>query len=276
MLELSDILQKNLISKETSQIIGCIKNVYFSKSCDKIAYFVAEDCINNIHLISPPQIDSFSDALMLNSLSSVKSIDDIDFTRYAKDLINKPVYTQNGILKGYISSVQFSKQGKISKLTAQEYSFSPQAVDISGDVILLKTQKRNTKSPKIILPKPTADTPVDLFENIDKGSDEANQSAALETTKQIVNIYSAPPATRLYDGTLFSNNALKVVGVPQEEAAITRIISDYDFLLGRTLKDNLTTFSGKLLAKKEDIVTAQTIETARLAGKLTELVLISG
>lgn len=270
MLELSDILQKNLISKETSKIIGKIKNVYFSKSCSEIAYFVLEDCINNIHLITPSDILAFGDALMTHSSVLIKEIDDIDVTQFASNLIDMSVYTQTGILKGSICSVQFSRSGKISKMTTNEYSFTPQNVAHADDVILLKAQNRNTKQRNIHLPKASQDIPVELFEH-------NTQNTALEPQNQTIPVYSAPPATPFQDGVLFSDNAIKLIGAPQIEdgSAITRIISDYGFLLGRTLSDNLNAFSGKPISKKGDIVTAQTIENARFAGKLTELVLLS-
>lgn len=278
MLELSDILQKNLISKDTSQIVGNIKNVYFSKSCNEIAYFIIEDCINNIHLIAPSDIDAFGDALMTHTSALVKELDDIDITQFATGLIDMPVYSQTGILKGRICSVQFSKQGKISKLATQEYSFTPQNVAFAKDVILLKPQNRNSKPRKISIPKPVRDAPVELFECDTTNSEQSsNQNTSLDIQNQTIPVYSAPPAIPLQGGVLFSDNALKLIGAPNidDTSAITRIISDYDFLLGRTLSDDLKSFSGKLISQKGKVVTAQTIENARYAGKLTELVLLS-
>lgn len=275
MLELSDILQKNLISKETSQIIGSIKNVYFSKSCDQIAYFIIEDCINNIHLISPSNICAFSDCVMTPSFALAKNVEDVDFTLYATGLMNMPVYTQSGVLKGYISSVQFSKNGKIAKLATSAYSFSPQSVANAQDVIILKSQNRSAKPRKIIIEMPKTNTPVELFEVATP--QQAEQNTSPDISKQTVNVYSAPPATRLDDGMLFSNNALKLIGAPQVEdtSAIPRIISDYDFLIGRVLTSNLTTYSGKIIAVKGDVVNDMTIQKARHAGRLAQLVLIS-
>lgn len=278
MLELSDILQKNLISKDTSQIVGRIKNVYFSKSCTEIAYFIIEDCINNIHLITPSDIDAFGDAIMTRTSALIKELDDIDITQFATGLMDMPVYSQTGILKGSICSVQFSKQGKIFKLATQEYSFTPQNVIYAEDVILLKAQNRNSKPRKISIPKPDHDAPVQLFENNTTNSEQpSNQNTSLDIQNHTIPIYSASPAVPIQGGVLFSDNALKFIGAPtlEDTSAITRIISDYDFLLGRTLSDDLKSFSGKLISQKGEVVTAQTIENARYAGKLTELVLLS-
>ena len=55
----------------------------------------------------------------------------------------------------------------------------------------------------------------------------------------------------------------------------TRIICDYEFLLGRTLGADLNTYGGQLIAPKGSEVTAATVEKARYAGKLVELTLNS-
>lgn len=278
MLELSDILQKNLISKESSQILGRVKDVYFSKKCDEIAYLILEDCIKNIHLIQPSEISAFGDALMTQSFALVKAVEDVDVTIFAEGLCGMQVYTQTGILKGSIENVQFSKQGKISKLSTQDYSFTPQNVAYANDIILLKAQTRTPKPRKIVIPLPSQDAPVELFnQSSDNSSAENNQNATLDAPKQSVLVFSAPPAVKLQDGVLFSDNALKMIGAPQIEdsSAITRIISDYSFLVGRTLSGDLKTFAGKPISYKGEVVTSQMIENARFAGKLTELVLLS-
>ncbi len=55
----------------------------------------------------------------------------------------------------------------------------------------------------------------------------------------------------------------------------TRIICDYEFLLGRTLGADLRTYTGELLAPKGAIITANVVELARAHGKLVDLTLNS-
>ena len=54
-----------------------------------------------------------------------------------------------------------------------------------------------------------------------------------------------------------------------------RVIADYNFLLGRTLTDDLLSYSGKRLATRGERVTAELVETARRQGKLMDLTLSS-
>lgn len=55
----------------------------------------------------------------------------------------------------------------------------------------------------------------------------------------------------------------------------TRIICDYEFLLGRTLGADLRTYAGELIASEGSIVTDTIVDKARRAGKLVELTLNS-
>ncbi len=55
----------------------------------------------------------------------------------------------------------------------------------------------------------------------------------------------------------------------------TRVICDYEFLLGRTLGADLCTYTGELIAKQNSTVTDAIVDKARRAGKLVELTLNS-
>ena len=54
-----------------------------------------------------------------------------------------------------------------------------------------------------------------------------------------------------------------------------RIIADYNFLLGRTLADDLVSYSGETLARRGERVSVETVEKARRHGKLMDLTLSS-
>ncbi len=80
---------------------------------------------------------------------------------------------------------------------------------------------------------------------------------------------------------LFSKDALdKIVGKEvvyndTDERTPARVITDYDFLLGRNLLHDLNTYAGILIAKKGTIVTKDLVETAARYGKLVDLTLNS-
>ena len=94
----------------------------------------------------------------------------------------------------------------------------------------------------------------------------------------------APPAPAISIGKgepMFSQGALNAV-LDGDSAMSgsdghnpTRIICDYEFLLGRTLGADLRTYTGDLLAPKGAIITANIVELARAHGKLVDLTLNS-
>ena len=90
------------------------------------------------------------------------------------------------------------------------------------------------------------------------------------------------PAVALGKGEpLFSQGALNAVldgdayFSDHDSHNPTRIICDYEFLLGRTLGADLLTYTGDLLAPKGAIITANIVELARAHGKLVDLTLNS-
>lgn len=275
MLELSALVKKNVIARSTSCIMGCIKDVYFEKNCSEIAYFIIENAYDEICLLKPDELDSFEDAVTTQSAVCARRIEDVDFTKYASNLIGKQVFTQNGTLKGEIENVLFSKNGKICKLCLSDFCFSPQNVALAGDVIMLKAQKHTQKQRKISLPTPQTDATAQLFtpSKTENKNDQSNQQNV-----QPITIYNAPPASEICGiNMLFSENAVRALGAQpsDDNGAIPRIISDYDFLLGRVMSKDAYDFSGKPFAKQGDIVTDALIQKARRLGKLAQLVLLA-
>lgn len=146
MVELSSLLFKPVIDRDTSNVVGRIKNAYFSQGCNSIAYFViSSDKYDCDSLLPIGDVLCFSDAIVIQNDSNVRCVNDVDFTLFSNGIIGMEVYTQNGILKGKIQQVEFSKSGKVNKLCTENEQFTPQNVACVGDVILLKTAKQKKR-----------------------------------------------------------------------------------------------------------------------------------
>lgn len=296
MVELSSLLFKPVIERDTSNVVGRIKNAYFSQGCTTIAYFVVSSCKQGCDALLPiVDVLCFSDAIVVQNDANVRCIDDVDFTLFSNGIIGMEVYTQNGILKGKIQKVEFAKGGKVSKLYTENEQFTPQNVACVGDVILLKSTKQG-KAKKAVIPRPEKETTVlALKENKKKQitdlSDESVPLLQNETEKTVscssqvdvdfapIRLANAPMAIKTTaDSPYFSSNALKMLDAPSTEEdgrTPARIISDYSFLLGRVLSCNLTSYTGAIIAKEGTIVDDALVEKSRRYGKLVDLVLIS-
>lgn len=296
MVELSSLLFKPVIERDTSNVVGRIKNAYFSQGCTTIAYFVVSSCKQGCDALLPiADVLCFADAIVVQNDANVRCIDDVDFTLFSNGIIGMEVYTQNGILKGKIQKVEFAKGGKVSKLCTENEQFTPQNVACVGDVILLKSAKQG-KAKKAVIPRPEKETTVlALKENKKKQiTDLSDESVTLlqnETEKTVsdspqvdvdfapIRLANAPMAIKATaDSPYFSSNALKMLDAPSTEEdgrTPARIISDYSFLLGRVLSCNLTSYTGAIIAKEGTIVDDGLVEKSRRYGKLVDLVLIS-
>ncbi len=296
MVELSSLLFKPVIERDTSNVVGRIKNAYFSQGCTTIAYFVVSSCKQGCDALLPiADVLCFADAIVVQNDANVRCIDDVDFTLFSNGIIGMEVYTQNGILKGKIQKVEFAKGGKVSKLCTENEQFTPQNVACVGDVILLKSAKQG-KAKKAVIPRPEKETTVLALKENKKNqitdlSDESVPLLQNETEKTVscssqvdvdfapIRLANAPMAIKATaDSPYFSSNALKMLDAPSTEEdgrTPARIISDYSFLLGRVLSCNLTAYTGAIIAKEGTIVDDALVEKSRRYGKLVDLVLMS-
>lgn len=267
MTLLQSIVSNPVVSRDTSKIVGRIKNAYLSDNFSNIVYFGISDCISGKERLMPfADVLDFADAVMVQNDVNFKYACDVDFTSLAPICISMPCYTQNGVLKGYLAQATFSQNGRISVFSTQTDKFSPSGISSVGDVIILKNGKaRKAKSQSI--PRPKTQTTVSIL-----------KEAKLNREKN--DILSAPPAIAISpDAPKFTKDAFeKILGEPihtDDEHTPSRVISDYSFLLGRTLSKDLTTFSGVLIAKKGEKISDSLVNLAMRHGKLVELALYS-
>ena len=303
------IVSKPVVSRDTSKIVGRIKNAYLSDNFSNIVYFGISDCIGGKERLMPlADVLDFADAVMVQNDVNFKDACDVDFTSLVPICISMPCYTQNGILKGYLAQMAFSQNGKISVFSTQTDKFSPSGISSVGDVIILKNGKARKAKPQSI-PRPKTQTSVTILKDakLERGKTDILSAPIDKTPKNIsdtnatatdvsqsvesapfayksaetVILSSAPPAIAISpDAPKFTKDAFeKILGEPlytDDEHTPSRVISDYSFLLGRTLSKDLITFAGVLIAKKGDEITDSLVNLAMRHGKLVELALYSG
>ena len=321
MTRLSLLQNKPVLERASSNIVGRIKNAYFSQGCKCIVYFVMTSCKNGEDTLIPfEDVLSFNDAIVVQDSVNFKSAQDIDFTAFSAGIMDMPVYTQSGILKGNVSEIEFSQGGKVNKIYVQEEQILPSTVLSIGNVIILKSAQKPTRKKAVKIPRPSVETlaavqngnlsaqngnaTVNAVQDISQSSatdvpiyaenknisnanqantDSGTQGDTERTPDYILqgdNLHTAPPAVFVNGNSpLFTKGAFdKIVGeesVYEDTHTPTRVICDYEFLLGRTLGQDLYTYANQPLAKKGDIVTDDLVRKARLAGKLVELTLNS-
>lgn len=314
MTQFSQLQNKPVLERESSNIVGRIKNAYFSQGCKCIVYLVMNSCKNGEETLIPfDDVLSFKDAIVVQNSVNFKSAQDIDFTAFTTGIMDMPIYTQAGVLKGNVSEIEFFQSGKVSKICTETEQFSPTSILSAGNAIILKGAPKTPKAKPAKIPRPSIETlAVIETDNLSAQKDGANVNMARDIwvgtrddTDDTMNdtpndtkitetaidakpdyilqnaiLHTAPPAVFVSGNSpLFTKDAFDaIVGEESEYEDThtpTRVICDYEFLLGRVLGQDLYTYANVPIAKKGDIVTDELVRKARLAGKLVELTLNS-
>ena len=119
------------------------------------------------------------------------------------------------------------------------------------------------------------DAPVEILAE-DTSTGEFNEN------KPFVDDEMAESAVNAHKNKVASNENAKSSTINEAQIILNtqynmppRIISDYNFLLGRTLTEDLFTYNGEPIAYSNTPITINVVERARLSGKLLELTLNS-
>ena len=278
MFYFSNLENHPILSKKNLCIMGTLKDCLLTENLNQIAYFL---CINKDHnfLIPPRELCAINDAVVVEDLSSTISLEDVDFTAL-NSVYKKEIYSDKGMLVGAVSDLSFDNRGKVSQILFGESKLNTNSISGVGEIILLKsTSKRHRKHPRVDLRSfATEDKPVSILAN-GKQNDTTSASQIDEADNNSETMDITPSDTldtfTVTDEGANGNYAelpIPPSGITTDLAPVpTRIISNYNFLLGRTLTSSLYTFAGVMIAPVGTLVTIDIVDKARLNGKLLEL-----
>ena len=266
---------KNLsvLSKNDFCIIGKITDCILDLSLKKIAYFL---CIKDesILLLPPSAISSIGDVVVVDDLTDIRKIEDVDFTAF-KTVASKEVYTNSGVKKGVVLDIVYAVEN-VTEFVLEDTSIKPNEVQGVGEIVLMKAPiKRKRRKKTDFTALADKDSAVEILAE-DTSTGEFNEN------KPFVDDEMAESDVITHKNKVVSNENAKSSTINNVDSVINpqynmppRIISDYNFLLGRTLTEDLFTYNGELIAYSNTPITINVVERARLSGKLLELTLNS-
>lgn len=270
-----------MLCLQDARIVGEVKSVLFDKDA-KQAIYLGISCGSKTMLLPFDKILCRQDAIVVDSSLSLVDVCDVDVTSLAT-VDGKDVYSATGEFKGKALEVELFANGKTSKILTENSAYNPSAFQQFGDVLLLRQTKK--RAVRHAIPKDKTDRKVTIFEDKTPLTNDAQPekgNGKTDFAKQVQDdALPQKPAMIEQGSPLFSQDALeKIVGqevvyIDTDERTPARIVGDYDFLLGRTLLHDLTTYAGTLLAKQGTVVTKNLVETASRHGKLVDLTLNS-
>lgn len=286
MLRLSDILHADVICKSDSSLTGKVEDVYFDEFCGKIVYFDISRADGRM-LLPFSAAASVADAVVTEDSLGLTSPGDADLTVLRSALIGRKIYTANGKSRGTVTDVLFSAKGRVASVVADGTAYSPASFRAFGDVLILKDAvgaKRKTRKPSF--PKAEKDYPVSIL-SAAPPSPSDTRAAADDRSAAVFPVGAGAAAARPSadiraaddegDRPVYVSDAAGGIDVIFGGESFTpyRVIADYNFLLGRTLADDLVSYSGETLARRGERVSVETVEKARRHGKLMDLTLSS-
>lgn len=286
MLRLSDILHADVICKSDSSLTGKVEDVYFDEFCGKIVYFDISRADGRM-LLPFSAAASVADAVVTEDSLALTSPGDADLTVLRSALIGRKIYTANGKSRGAVTDVLFSAKGRVASVVADGTAYSPASFRAFGDVLILKDAvgaKRKTRKPPF--PKAEKDYPVSIL-SAAPPSPPDTRAAADDRSAAVFPVGAGAAAARPSadiraagdegDRPVYVSDAAGGIDVIFGGESFTpyRVIADYNFLLGRTLADDLVSYSGETLARRGERVSVETVEKARRHGKLMDLTLSS-
>ncbi len=296
MIKISDILEKKVLSLSSAQSLGIIKDVHCINMLKNVNYLeVYNEKLERSFLLSFGAVKNFSDVILVEDESVLINIEEVNIATHITKVLGMAIYSQYGDYKGNIVDIECCQNSKVYKIHSNDFAFTPTAISLVGDVILIRSNTKLTKKKPLTLPRPKIDYPVYLLDDqpqsivsnneniVDAISDSSFKSVlpsianAMDIPK--LTLSSAPQAISVQEGEpMISQNALKNLAgelYDAEEHIPTRIICNYDFLIGRTLFKDLYSFNGNLIAKSGIKIDDVLLTNARRAGKLVELTLNS-
>ena len=286
MLRLSDILHADVICKSDSSLTGKVEDVYFDEFCGKIVYFEISRADGRM-LLPFSAAASVADAVVTEDSLALTSPGDADLTVLRSALIGRKIYTANGKSRGAVTDVLFSAKGRVASVVADGTAYSPASFRAFGDVLILKDAvgaKRKTRKPSF--PKAEKDYPVSILSAAPPPPSDT-RAAADDRSAAVFPVGAGAAAARPSadiraaddegDRPVYVSDAAGGIDVIFGGESFTpyRVIADYNFLLGRTLADDLVSYSGETLARRGERVSVETVEKARRHGKLMDLTLSS-
>lgn len=285
MRKISDFLSKPLISLNNATFEGTIIGFLCGKKLKTIEYLcilIENNTLDEIKYVSIKRIKNANEnaVTVLNNLC-IKNADDIDIMRFVENPLNSNVYTSDGKLEGRLTDVLFNDTDKIVTEIFIDDKPIPinRLASISRDIIILygEGQPVVRKSAPRKIKKPAIDTPVEILDGIDDTKTDFDEIGfAVDTPTDNTDAQNTiQPATLKITEIPLPSALDGAKAEPVVDKMPAKLISDYRFLLGRVVTNNIYNMQKVLIIRANTIVTAEIVEIARKNNKLIELTLSS-
>lgn len=308
MINLTDILTKPVLSLSCSKCEGIVKTGIFNQNFKRLKYLVLFDneedledkvlSINSIYSNGENAIIIKDDQYLTPLLSSTNAQD-------KPSPINSKVYTFLGKFLGTVTDVVLNDKFFIHSIKLENCEILIEDIISCGqntiivqdenkkaNISSLKKRKSNcvkiqdikvSNSQKVYILNPNKTKPVSKQEDLNTKFDNLPQAIEIkenlnEDVDNLIDegetLNSATAKTE--ENAQNSNQKPKIIyNLTEAPSQPGLVISNFEFLIGRKLDQNIYSSNNELIAKKNTKITTDTIIKARLFNKTRELVKFS-
>ena len=243
MYKISEIISTPVISLYESEFQGTIYNIIFdckTQKCKFLCILNEEDNIEKVISINDIyKVGSHCVFIKNSSCIELKSNYDYLSCNYSS-LINLPIYNLSGENMGTVLDIELDDKFNLEKfyLNNENIIEQKQLINLGKSIIL------------------TNDTMV----NITKFKPKLKTATKVSCPNKVIILSDKQPLT--------SNQNLQKT---EQNNTNNKIITDYRFLINRTITHDILALNGELIAKQNSKVTKEIINKASLYGKLMEV-----
>lgn len=235
----SEIRNKTILSINNAMLLGKIKGVYINKET-KIPYSLGVESEDGYKSLKIKDIFCYNDIVTVLKDEMVGDL--INPDEYVFIDIGSKVYDVKAFAIGTVDDLKLNPISLNACVICKDvFIRMHKVVCMQSDVILVNTQKKRLKK-KTPLPKTVV---------VAKEIPEKEVIEAISDNKTV--------------------NVLESNQILANKAQNKKVISNYNFLLGRKILRDIVGINQELFAKKDTLITPKIISDAKASGKLVEL-----
>lgn len=244
MYKISEIISSPVISLYESEFQGTIYNIIFdckTLKCKFLCVLNEEDNIekfidlNNIYKVG-------KNCVFIKNISLIELKSNFDYhVCNHSSLINLPIYDLNGNYIGIVSDIELDNKFNLEKiyLNNEQFIEHNKLLNFGKTIILIS----------------------DISINLTKFKPKLKTINKNQNSNKVIILSQSP--------TFTTNPKLSYNATQNNQN--NKIITDYHFLINRTITKDILALNGELVAKQNSKITKEIINKASLYGKLIEV-----
>ena len=253
MAKVSELITKYVISLYNGQEEGIIENVLFNCQTYKAQYFIVYNLNNEITYLLPTNklYKIGTDAVTIRNSSSALSLYENNELEISdlNNPINASAFKIDGSLLGVVTDIELDDKYVIN------------SIQLNNTTEVQKEQILSLNSNTVLINDPEQNINIKNFFERKKNIQDVSDSRIVNIMEINQIAEKQPVPSTIINGQL----------IPTGTQLPNRAITNYNFLINRKVQKNIMSTQGNLIIKQNTKINTNTINVARLNGKLKEL-----